>query len=62
MVEALFNCYPDRPDELGFQEGERIIVTLKLNKDWWRGYIENNKTREGLFPSNYVQEISAYKF
>ena len=35
VVEAQFDCLPDRKDELGFREGERIVVTKKLNADWW---------------------------
>lgn len=35
IVEALFQCNPDREDELGFNEGDRIVVTAKLNSDWW---------------------------
>ena len=35
VVEALYDCDPDHQDELGFKEGDRIVVTKKLNKDWW---------------------------
>lgn len=35
MVEALYDCDPDHPDELGFKEGEKIVVTKKMSKDWW---------------------------
>jgi len=35
MVEALYDCEADHPDELGFKEGEHIIVTKMMNKDWW---------------------------
>ena len=35
LVEALYDCNPDHKDELGFSEGERLIVTKKLNRDWW---------------------------
>ena len=35
LVEALYDCNPDHKDELGFSEGERIMVTKKLNRDWW---------------------------
>ena len=35
MVVALYDCQPDRKDELGFKEGERIVVTRKINHDWW---------------------------
>ncbi len=35
LVRAIYDCRPDRVDELGFGEGDRIIVTAKLNDDWW---------------------------
>ena len=35
VVIALFDCEPDRRDELGFREGERIVVVRKINSDWW---------------------------
>lgn len=35
MVTAQYDCNPDHPDELGFKEGQKLVVTRKLNKDWW---------------------------
>ena len=35
VVEAMYDCDPDHEDELGFKEGDKIVVTKKLNKDWW---------------------------
>lgn len=35
VVVAHYDCLPDRKDELGFREGERIVVTRKINSDWW---------------------------
>ncbi len=35
MVEALYDCEADHNDELGFKEGEKIVVTKKMNRDWW---------------------------
>lgn len=37
IVEAEYDCDPDHRDELGFKEGERIVVTERLNKDWLVG-------------------------
>lgn len=34
IVVAEYDCDPDHRDELGFKEGERIVVTERLNKDW----------------------------
>lgn len=62
VVVAQFDCLPDRKDELGFNEGERIVVTRKLNSDWWQGYVESEPSRLGVFPVNYVQISSAPSF
>ena len=35
VVVALYDCDPDQRDELGFKEGQRIIVTAKTSKEWW---------------------------
>ena len=35
IVEGLYDCNPDHKDELEFREGELIVVTKRLNKDWW---------------------------
>lgn len=35
VVVAQYDCNPDHRDELGFSEGENLVVTKKLNKDWW---------------------------
>ena len=37
IVVAEYDCDPDHRDELGFKEGERIVVTERLNKDWLVG-------------------------
>jgi Arf-GAP/SH3 domain/ANK repeat/PH domain-containing protein len=55
VVVALYDCQPDRKDELGFKEGERIVVTRKINNDWWQGHVEAEPGRLGVFPVNYVQ-------
>ena len=34
IVVAEYDCDPGHRDELGFKEGERIVVTERLNKDW----------------------------
>ena len=35
VVVALYDCDPDQKDELGFKEGQRIVVTAKTSKEWW---------------------------
>ncbi len=39
LVEAVYDCSPDHRDELEFKEGEMIIVTKKVSKDWWVSYL-----------------------
>ncbi|TMW62358.1 hypothetical protein Poli38472_009851 [Pythium oligandrum] len=52
---ALYDYEPEEADELGFQEGECIRVTLVQDDGWWKGYVLDVPQRIGLFPSNYVQ-------
>jgi hypothetical protein len=40
--------------ELSFKEGDRIKVTDKSDKDWWRGTLNG---REGEFPANYTKLV-----
>ena len=35
VVVAQFDCDPDHPDELGFMEGDKLVVVKRLNQDWW---------------------------
>ena len=35
VVTAQYDCEPDHPDELEFKEGDKLVVTRKLSKDWW---------------------------
>ena len=39
LVEALYDCTPDHRDELEFREGETIVVTKKVSKDWWVSHV-----------------------
>ena len=41
LVKALYDCNPDRNDELGFKEGDKLVITAKLNDDWWVSSNEN---------------------
>lgn len=58
--ETYTSCYPyesTEPGDLTFGAGECIIVTKKEG-DWWTGTIGN---RTGIFPSNYVQDVTSEK-
>ncbi|XP_078280561.1 SH3 and cysteine-rich domain-containing protein 2-like [Rhinoraja longicauda] len=51
---ALYKFVPQEHNDLGLQQGDRIVVTDDSNEDWWKGKIGD---RVGLFPANFVQRI-----
>uniref|UniRef100_A0A674BZI3 ArfGAP with SH3 domain, ankyrin repeat and PH domain 2 n=1 Tax=Salmo trutta TaxID=8032 RepID=A0A674BZI3_SALTR len=56
-VKALYNCLADNPDELTFTEGEVIVVDGEEDQEWWKGHIEGDSTRRGVFPTTFVHLI-----
>eukprot|EP01038_Epipyxis_sp_PR26KG_P013936 gene13936-18692_t len=52
-VKALFDHVAEDEDELAFVAGDIIEVIEKLDEGWWKGRVRG---KEGLFPTNYVQE------
>ncbi|KAF2713964.1 DUF500-domain-containing protein [Pleomassaria siparia CBS 279.74] len=54
---AKFTFDPDQPGDLGFKKGEIITVLKKTENatDWWTGRVGS---REGIFPSNYVELVN----
>ncbi|XP_067869630.1 SH3 and cysteine-rich domain-containing protein 2-like isoform X2 [Heterodontus francisci] len=51
---ALYKFIPQEHNDLGLQQGDRIVVTDDSNEDWWKGKIGD---RIGFFPANFVQRI-----
>ncbi|KAG7494688.1 arf-GAP with SH3 domain, ANK repeat and PH domain-containing protein 2-like [Solea senegalensis] len=58
-VQALYDCQADHHDELSFSEGQVLVVLGQEDSDWWHGYIEDEPDQRGLFPSSFVQLLSA---
>jgi lipid-binding SYLF domain-containing protein len=56
QARALFTFEADQPGDLGFKKGEIITIVKRTESknDWWTGRIGS---REGIFPSNYVEEL-----
>ena len=56
-AKALYSFKAEQEGDLGFCEGE-IIVLTEATQTWWRGYREAVGPPEGVFPSNYVELVA----
>ncbi|XP_066518457.1 SH3 domain-containing protein 19 [Hoplias malabaricus] len=54
-VVALYDFTPEAEDELGFVQGDVIMLKELLDADWCRGRLNG---REGIFPSAFVQKCT----
>ncbi|XP_014816661.1 PREDICTED: arf-GAP with SH3 domain, ANK repeat and PH domain-containing protein 2-like isoform X2 [Calidris pugnax] len=57
-VRALYDCDADREDELTFRTGEIIVVSEKEDSNWWKGWIEGQPHRKGVFPVSFVHMLN----
>ncbi|KAH9259695.1 hypothetical protein BASA81_002117 [Batrachochytrium salamandrivorans] len=58
FTKALYKFIPLQDGDLGFEAGQIIQVT-DSSKDWWLGsYKLGDTTVSGVFPKNYVQDLS----
>ncbi|XP_038069091.1 growth factor receptor-bound protein 2-like [Patiria miniata] len=53
-VKAMYDFEPQDNNELELRAGDVVEVLDKSDRDWWFGKL---RTKTGLFPSTYVQEL-----
>ncbi|XP_031420904.1 endophilin-A3b isoform X2 [Clupea harengus] len=51
---ALYNFQPENEGELGFKEGDLIILTNQIDENWYEGMISGES---GFFPISYVNVL-----
>ncbi|KAI4895548.1 hypothetical protein NFI96_022533 [Prochilodus magdalenae] len=51
---ALFSFNPENQGELGFKEGDIIILTNQVDENWYEGLLSGES---GFFPINYVEVL-----
>src|SRR5690349_14790909 len=61
QVRAVFDFDGESSEELSFRVGDIITVLEEIDEGWWNGEVTvaNGSRRNGIFPVNYTEEISA---
>ncbi|KAF9130250.1 hypothetical protein BGW39_003300 [Mortierella sp. 14UC] len=59
QVRALYNFDATAEGELSLRKGDIVRIIEEIDEGWWEGaFVDANGGRyEGMFPSNYVEEI-----
>ena len=57
MVHVMFDFSPEQDGDLGLNAGDQVLVLDTSDPGgWWVG--RNQFGQEGVFPSNFVQQIN----
>ncbi|KPP59571.1 hypothetical protein Z043_122497, partial [Scleropages formosus] len=51
---AVYDFEPENSGELGFKEGDLIILTNQIDENWYEGMLQGES---GFFPISYVEVI-----
>ena len=54
FVKAMYDFQGRETDELVFKAGQILQILDDSHVDWWKGHIENEPLRVGLFPRSYT--------
>ncbi|XP_037135700.1 neutrophil cytosol factor 2 [Syngnathus acus] len=54
VLVALHPFESTNPEDLGFNQGDKITLISKINQDWLEGHSNGNT---GIFPASFVEEL-----
>lgn len=60
--KAIYDYTAQEADDLSFSKDDLLAVVEQLSPDWWKGYKKSESEKIGVFPSNYVYQISQKDF
>lgn len=58
-ARAIYDYAAAEPDQIGFSEGEMLVVTAESDDGWWTGSRRDSPGEVGLFPGSYVEVVEA---
>uniref|UniRef100_A0A673C8F4 SH3 domain-containing protein n=1 Tax=Sphaeramia orbicularis TaxID=375764 RepID=A0A673C8F4_9TELE len=54
LLVAIHSYESSNPEDLTFQEGDKIILLSRINDDWLEGQLNENT---GIFPASFVEDV-----
>lgn len=57
-VKALYDFSKEQDGDLQFKKDDVIQIIECTSSDWWKGFVENDKSNIGIFPSSYVTVLN----